>query len=102
MIYPCQFGLNLDIASVLSWLSHSYLTLVTLKIRSMSPKSNHSFQLSSSCASLVKIHQTVQKLELRQKTMRTPTDSAIHITSAHIPEKNVTKNTGYIFGIPDV
>ena len=49
----------------------SYVSLVTFKIRSMSPKSNHLFWLSqiSICATLVKIHPTVQKLDRRQKPM---------------------------------
>ena len=41
---------------------------VTLKIRSMSPKSNHFFPMSQwcFCASLVKIHRLVQEVECRQ------------------------------------
>ena len=51
MMYLCQFGQNLNIRSedwVQTMLFHTYIymTLVTKKIRSRSPKSNHSFWLS--------------------------------------------------------
>ena len=42
MIYQCQFGQNLAIASEdRAQCFHSYMTLVTLKIRPRSPKSDH-------------------------------------------------------------
>ena len=42
MMYQCQFGQNLAIASEdRAQCFHSYMTLVTLKIRSRSPKSDH-------------------------------------------------------------
>ena len=53
---------------------------MTLKIRSRSPKSNHSIRLSqgSFCASLVKIHPVVQEISCRQKaTLTTPTPTGI-------------------------
>ena len=76
MMYPCQFGQILAIGSedrVRKSLFHSYMTLVILKIRSRTPKSNHlerSTQLCF-CTSLVKlwlfVHQDqVQKIECRQ------------------------------------
>ena len=42
MIYQCHFGQNLAIASEdRAQCFHSYMTLVTLKIRPRSPKSDH-------------------------------------------------------------
>ena len=65
MMYLCQFGQNQAIGSEIES-RQAYMTLVILKIRSRSPKSNHFFHLShiSISASLVKIHLKVHKLEL--------------------------------------
>ena len=42
MMYQCKFGQNLAIASEdRAQCFHSYMTLVTLKIRPRSPKSDH-------------------------------------------------------------
>ena len=56
----------------------SYHGLVTLKMRSRSPKSNQLSPPSQPCicASLVKIHPLVQKISRRKEATRTPTGSA--------------------------
>ena len=53
----------------------SFHGLVTLKMRSRSPKSNQLFLPSQLCiyASLVKIHPVVQKISRRKEATRTPT-----------------------------
>ena len=53
----------------------SFHGLVTLKMRSRSPKSNQLFPPSQPCifASLVKIHLLVQKISRRKEATRTPT-----------------------------
>ena len=53
----------------------SFHGLVTLKMKSRSPKSNQLFPPSQPCiyASLVKIHPLVQKISHRKEATRTPT-----------------------------
>ena len=53
----------------------SFHGLVTLKMRSRSPKSNQHFLPSQLCiyASLVKIHPVAQKISRRKEATRTPT-----------------------------
>ena len=65
MLCMCQVGQTLAIEYRQALFAESYLTLVTLKIRSMSPKSNNLFLRSqiSICASLETIQLTVNMLE---------------------------------------
>ena len=67
------------IECIQAFFAESYLTLVTLKIRPMSPKSNNLFLLSqiSICASLDTIQLTVNTIEHRQKKLRQSTDIGI-------------------------
>ena len=66
-------------------LFHSYMTQVTFKIRSHSPKPNHLLRFSQNCicASLVKIWSFVQKIVYRQSFSSYMTLVTLKIRSSH-------------------